>query len=229
LASSVGLACHRVNRDWAYGKPTRPGSEKAKKTSERYPKNEFVRSPGSRDSSTIVFHECCDPAPSGTHRRARRAGRSIGLRGIEVFGIGQPRGPRNSSCAGRAARPRLPACLRTVPEPPFSHPLRSRARAPHPPPQFGSGAVALRYVPRRWATGWSTASHYDGAAKKYLGKVKRVLPGAGKMAAGHLTSRFEFSALKGEGGSHLPHTDAPRKVISLVLSMMRDGEWADRS
>ena len=155
MASSVGLACHRVNRDWAYGKPTRPGSEKAKKTSERYPKNEFVRSPGSRDSSTIVFHECCDPAPSGTHRRARRGGRSIGLRGIEVFGIGQPRGPRNSSCAGRAARPRLPARLRQAaltglpthrPRAALLPPLAipGPSSPPSPAVRFGGGGVAVR-------------------------------------------------------------------------------------
>ena len=72
-----------------------------------------------------------------------------------------------------------------------------------------------------------SAKYYDNTFEKYAGKVKRkfkqLLPtGAG---IGHLTSRFEFSALHGAGGSHLPHTDAPRKVISMVLSMMKEGEW----
>jgi hypothetical protein len=39
------------------------------------------------------------------------------------------------------------------------------------------------------------------------------------------TSRFEFSALPTNGGSQRPHTDSPRKVVTLVLSLMKDGEW----
>lgn len=40
-----------------------------------------------------------------------------------------------------------------------------------------------------------------------------------------LRSRFEFSVLKADGGEVAPHTDTPKKVITLVLSMIRDGEW----
>jgi hypothetical protein len=40
-----------------------------------------------------------------------------------------------------------------------------------------------------------------------------------------LRSRFEFSSLKADGGRVEPHTDAPRKVITLVLSMIKPGEW----
>ena len=36
---------------------------------------------------------------------------------------------------------------------------------------------------------------------------------------------FEFSALPTDGGSQRPHTDSPRKVVTLVLSLMKDGEW----
>ena len=43
--------------------------------------------------------------------------------------------------------------------------------------------------------------------------------------AGKLTSRFEFSVLKADGGEVAPHTDTPRKVITLVISMIGDGEW----
>ncbi|MGH8487904.1 MAG: hypothetical protein ACREXS_03250 [Gammaproteobacteria bacterium] len=43
--------------------------------------------------------------------------------------------------------------------------------------------------------------------------------------AGRFTSRFEFSALPTNGGSQRPHTDSPRKVVTLVLSLMKDGEW----
>lgn len=40
-----------------------------------------------------------------------------------------------------------------------------------------------------------------------------------------LSSRFEFSMLPADGGYHHPHTDNPGKFITLVVSMVKDGEW----
>ncbi|MGX0976852.1 hypothetical protein ACSSVY_002572 [Roseovarius sp. MBR-51] len=40
-----------------------------------------------------------------------------------------------------------------------------------------------------------------------------------------LRSRFEFSMMPGDGGSILPHTDAPAKLITVVVSMVAPGEW----
>lgn len=40
-----------------------------------------------------------------------------------------------------------------------------------------------------------------------------------------LRSRFEFSMMPGDGGSILPHTDAPAKLITIVVSMVAPGEW----
>jgi hypothetical protein len=40
-----------------------------------------------------------------------------------------------------------------------------------------------------------------------------------------LRSRFEFSVLKADGGEVAPHTDTPKKVITLVQTMIKDGEW----
>ena len=40
-----------------------------------------------------------------------------------------------------------------------------------------------------------------------------------------LSTRFEFSALPADGGRLLPHTDAPSKIVTLVVSMLREGEW----
>jgi hypothetical protein len=40
-----------------------------------------------------------------------------------------------------------------------------------------------------------------------------------------LSARFEFSMLPADGGFIKPHTDAPQKLITLVLSMMPPGEW----
>jgi hypothetical protein len=39
------------------------------------------------------------------------------------------------------------------------------------------------------------------------------------------SSRFEFSALPTNGGSQRPHTDNPSKAVTLVLSLMKEGEW----
>lgn len=47
----------------------------------------------------------------------------------------------------------------------------------------------------------------------------------GNRPADDFVSRFEFSALPTNGGSQRPHTDSPRKVVTLVLSVMKEGEW----
>ena len=43
--------------------------------------------------------------------------------------------------------------------------------------------------------------------------------------APRLRSRFEFSVLKADGGEVAPHTDTPKKIITLVQTMIKDGEW----
>lgn len=40
-----------------------------------------------------------------------------------------------------------------------------------------------------------------------------------------LTSRMEFSALPADGGRVLPHTDTPKKIVTVVMSMVAKGEW----
>ena len=40
-----------------------------------------------------------------------------------------------------------------------------------------------------------------------------------------LYTRFEFSMLPSDGGCVIPHTDSPGKLITLVLSMVAEGEW----
>lgn len=42
-----------------------------------------------------------------------------------------------------------------------------------------------------------------------------------------ISARFEFSLMATNGGSILPHTDSPNKLITLVISMVKPGEWAD--
>ena len=44
----------------------------------------------------------------------------------------------------------------------------------------------------------------------------------------HLTTRFEFSILL-NGGYHLPHTDIPKKLVSIVISFSDKSEWINEN
>ena len=67
--------------------------------------------------------------------------------------------------------------------------------------------------------------YFDSVAARVVGGMKRGrLPGLYP----RLHSRFEFSVLKADGGEVAPHTDTPKKIITLVLSMIREGEWDPR-
>jgi hypothetical protein len=41
----------------------------------------------------------------------------------------------------------------------------------------------------------------------------------------NLSARFEFSMLPADGGFIKPHTDSPQKIITLVVGILREGEW----
>ena len=61
-------------------------------------------------------------------------------------------------------------------------------------------------------------------AKRALGDVaKGRLPSRGL----NLRTRFEFSVLKADGGEVAPHTDTPKKIITLVQTMIAEGEWPE--
>jgi hypothetical protein len=40
-----------------------------------------------------------------------------------------------------------------------------------------------------------------------------------------LKARFEFSALPADRGHLVPHTDAPTKIVTMIVSILRNGEW----
>ena len=40
-----------------------------------------------------------------------------------------------------------------------------------------------------------------------------------------LSTRFEFSMLPAKGGNIKPHTDAPSKIITLVIPIVKENEW----
>jgi 2OG-Fe(II) oxygenase superfamily len=62
-----------------------------------------------------------------------------------------------------------------------------------------------------------------GLSSKASGGTLRRL--RDKLLGHKLRARFEFSMMSAQGGHILPHTDSPQKLITLVVSMVRPGEW----
>lgn len=60
---------------------------------------------------------------------------------------------------------------------------------------------------------------YISKMKKYRGLISRLAD------RDEIGSRFEFSVMKANGGHILPHTDGPKKYITVVLSMIQPDEW----
>ena len=61
--------------------------------------------------------------------------------------------------------------------------------------------------------------------KQYMMKFMRNLKRGKILRSVKLASRFEFSMLPAAGGHVLPHTDAPSKIVTMIVSMLREGEW----
>jgi hypothetical protein len=58
----------------------------------------------------------------------------------------------------------------------------------------------------RWNSAWEV----------YRSGVAKIIP---------IKTRFEFSMLPADGGHIRPHTDSANKIITLVVSCMKEGEW----
>jgi 2OG-Fe(II) oxygenase superfamily len=56
-------------------------------------------------------------------------------------------------------------------------------------------------------------------------RLRSLLEGKWWQGEDRLSARFEFSMLPADGGSVTPHTDNPDKIITMVVSMARPGEW----
>ncbi|MCX8102353.1 MAG: hypothetical protein N3D77_14070 [Geminicoccaceae bacterium] len=75
------------------------------------------------------------------------------------------------------------------------------------------------------------ARHIDLGFKKLssAGRLRRNLEnlvrGTWWKAPAKLSARFEFSMLPADGGCVTPHTDNPDKIVTMVVSMAREGEW----
>lgn len=75
------------------------------------------------------------------------------------------------------------------------------------------------------------AKHIDLGFKRLSGSgrlkrnIKNLVRGKWWKAPAKLSARFEFSMLPAEGGCVTPHTDNPDKIVTMVVSMAREGEW----
>jgi len=56
-------------------------------------------------------------------------------------------------------------------------------------------------------------------------RLRNLLSGRWWQGEERLSARFEFSMLPAAGGSVTPHTDNPDKIVTMVVSMARPGEW----
>jgi hypothetical protein len=67
----------------------------------------------------------------------------------------------------------------------------------------------------------------DGRRQRLTRALGRLRQGKLPLPTGKLSARFEFSTLRADGGVVAPHTDAPQKIITMVLAMIKEGEWPE--
>jgi hypothetical protein len=66
---------------------------------------------------------------------------------------------------------------------------------------------------------------YVPPARRLSRTVKNLVRGRPSPRYVPLKARFEFSALPAEGGHLVPHTDAPTKIVTIIVSILHDDEW----
>jgi len=64
-----------------------------------------------------------------------------------------------------------------------------------------------------------------GFAEKMYLRARAIKRGNPVPHFAKLKARFEFSAMPVAGGNILPHTDHPKKVITMVIPMLKENEW----
>jgi len=68
--------------------------------------------------------------------------------------------------------------------------------------------------------------HYPPTAKRALQKTWLDLRrGRWPRYDARLSARFDYSMIPANGGYIAPHTDSPGKVVTLVVSMAKEGDW----
>jgi hypothetical protein len=60
---------------------------------------------------------------------------------------------------------------------------------------------------------------------RYAKQVWLALTGRTNERIAPLKARFEFSALPADGGNVVPHTDAPAKIVTMVVAIVEEGGW----
>ncbi len=61
--------------------------------------------------------------------------------------------------------------------------------------------------------------------KQTIKNLKALLRGRPSNRGVRLAASWEFQMIPANGGFLLPHTDAPSKIVTMTLSMTREGEW----
>jgi hypothetical protein len=69
-------------------------------------------------------------------------------------------------------------------------------------------------------------THGNGAVVSRRSLLDRLRRRESPKATSNLRARFEFSMLPADRGFIKPHTDSPQKIITLVIGMLRPGEWS---
>jgi len=69
--------------------------------------------------------------------------------------------------------------------------------------------------------GYHRLSPLRRAGEYLVGRARGKVP----TELSRLKARYEFSALSAAGGHLKPHTDSPGKIVTLVITMVGDGEW----
>jgi hypothetical protein len=74
--------------------------------------------------------------------------------------------------------------------------------------------------------------HLDLGYRPGISRTKQTLKNLQALVRGRpanrgvrLAASWEFQMISANGGYLLPHTDAPSKIVTMTLSMVREGEW----
>ena len=62
-------------------------------------------------------------------------------------------------------------------------------------------------------------------AKRLHKTIRKLFTGRSWKGGDELSCRFEFSMLPADGGFVSPHTDSMEKIVTMVMSMVDEGEW----
>ena len=64
-----------------------------------------------------------------------------------------------------------------------------------------------------------------GSLRRAGKRLRNIARGRQSPGAPRLTARLEFSMLPATGGYVAPHTDSPGKIVTIVVSIVGEGEW----